>query len=134
MGYDTHVKTFVGLFLSSTAFGAAIGIAYFFIAHEEATGTMLLGIMTGALAFAAMYAVVAERNADLDGDVEELKPRETAGEDMGIYTLHSTYPILVALSALFFLLGLLYSPLLALISIIALLLCLWRLGAESARI
>ncbi len=134
MGLDDTMKTFVGLFLSSTAFGVAIAVAYFFVAHEEATGTILLGIMAAALAFAALYAVVAERNAHIDGDGEDIKPEQTAGEDLGIFTSESAYPILVALSSLFVLLGLLYSPLLAFISIIALLLCLWRLGAESARI
>lgn len=128
------VKTFVGLFFSSTAFGAVILIAYWFIAHQETTGSFLLGIMTAALAFAAMYAVIAERNANVDGDGEALTPQDTAGEDLGIFTKQSAYPILVALSVLLLLLGLLYSPLLAFISIVALLLCLWRLGAESARV
>lgn len=128
------MKTFVGLFFSSTAFGAAILIAYWFIAHQETTGSFLLGIMTAALAFAATYAVIAERNAHVDGDGEDLTPQDTAGEDLGVFTNQSAYPILVALCALFLLLGLLYSPLLAFVAIIALLLCLWRLGAESARI
>jgi Flp pilus assembly protein TadB len=128
------MKTFVGLFLSSTAFGAAILIAYWFVAHEETTGSILLGFMTAALAFAASYAVLAERDANIDGDSEELTPKETAGEDLGIFTTQSAYPILVALSALFLLLGVIYSPLLAFIAIVALVLCLWRLGAESARI
>ncbi len=128
------MKTFVGLFLSSTAFGAAILIAYWFIGHEETTGSILLGIMTAALAFAAMYAVIAERNADLEGDAQQRTPEEVAGEDLGVYTTRSAYPILVALSSLFMLIGVVYSPLLAFISIIALILCLWRLGAESARV
>ncbi len=128
------MKTFVGLFLSSTGFGLAILIAYWFIAHEETTGTVLLAVMTAALAFAASYALIAERNAHLDGDGQEVTPEDTAGEDLGIFTTQSAYPILVALSVLFMLLGLLYSPLLAFIAIIGLLLCLWRLGAESARV
>ncbi len=128
------MKTFVGLFLSSTAFGLAIVIAYWFIAHEETTGSVLLGIMTAALAFAATYAMVAERNANLDGDGQDLSPQNSAGEDLGIYTMHSAYPLLVAVSSLFTLVGILYSPLLAFVAIVALVLCLWRLGAESARI
>ncbi|MBV8638421.1 MAG: cytochrome c oxidase subunit 4 [Candidatus Eremiobacteraeota bacterium] len=128
------MKTFVGLFFTSTGFGLAILIAYWFIGHEETTGTVLLAIMTSALAFAATYAVIAERNARLDGDGEKLTPEDTKGEDLGIFTTQSAYPILVALSVLFMLLGILYSPLLAFVAIVALLLCLWRLGAESARI
>ena len=128
------MKTFVGLFLSSTGFGLAILIAYWFVAHEETTGSILLAVMTAALAFAATYALIAERNAHLEGDAENMELNETAGEDLGVFTTESAYPILVALSSLFALLGLIYSPLLAFISIGALILCLWRLGAESARV
>ena len=128
------MKTFVGLFFSSTAFGVAILVAYWFVAHEETTGSILLALMTVALAFCAMYAIVAERNAHIDGDGEDLTPPDTAGEDLGVYTTHSAYPILLALSCLFMLLGLIYSPLLAFVAIVAIVLCLWRLGAESARV
>ena len=128
------MKTFVGLFFSSTGFGLAILIAYWFVAHEETTGSIFLAMMTVALAFCAMYAVVAERNAHIDGDGKELTPRDTAGEDMGVFTTHSAYPILLALSCLFMLLGLIYSPLLAFVAIAAVILCLWRFGAESARV
>jgi Flp pilus assembly protein TadB len=128
------MKTFVGLFFSSTVFGLVILIAYWFVSKEETAGSILLGIMTAALAFAAMYAVIAERHANVDGDGQELTPPDVQGEDLGVYTTHSPYPFLVALSCLFMLLGLVYSPLLAFAAIVALLLCLWRLGAESARV
>ena len=128
------MKTFVGLFFSSALFGLAIVIAYWFVAHEETVGTALLGIMTAALTFTAGYAVIAERNADIDGDSAEITPRDVAGEDLGIFTTESAWPILVALSATFMLIGLLWSPLLAAAGAIALILCLWRLGAESARV
>lgn len=127
------MKTFVGLFFTSTGFGLAILIAYWFTAHEETTGSVLLAIMTVALAFAASYAVAAERNAHIDGDGEELTPRDVSGEDIGVFTTHSAYPILLALSSLFMLIGVLYAPLLAFVASIAMILCLWRLGAESAR-
>ncbi len=128
------MKTFVGLFLSSTAFGAVILVAYWFVAHEETTGSVLLAIMTAALAFAAVYAVIAERHAHIDGDGQDLTPEDVKGEDLGVYTTHSPYPILLALSCLFMLLGVLYSPILAFAAVVAVLLCLWRLGAESARV
>lgn len=139
MGHDggtgkQHVKTFVGLFFSSTGFGVAILIAYWFTAHEETTGSIFLAVMTVALAFCAMYAVVAERDAHVDGDGQELTPRDTAGEDMGVFTTRSAYPILLAISCLFMLLGLIFSPLLGFVATVAIVLCLWRLGAESARI
>lgn len=128
------MKTFVQLFISSALFGVAIAVAYWFVAHEEATGTVLLGIMTAALAFTAGYALIAERNADLDGDREDMLPPAAAGEDLGIFTTESAWPILVALSTVFMLAGLLWSPFIAIAALVALLLCLWRLGAESARV
>ena len=127
------MKTFVALFLSSTAFGLAIAIAYWLIAHQETTGTVLLGIMTAAFAFAALYAVVAERDAHIDGDDAQMTAEQTSGEDLGVYTTQSAYPILLALSCLVMLLGVLYSPLLGCVALVAAILCLWRLGAESAR-
>lgn len=128
------MKTFVGLFFSSALFGLAIVVAYWFVAHEETVGTALLAVMTAALGLTAGYAVIAERNADIDGDSPEITARDVAGEDLGIFTTESAWPILVAISATFMLVGLLWSPLLAAVGAIALILCLWRLGAESARV
>jgi hypothetical protein len=128
------MRTFIGLFLSSTSFGVAIAIAYYFVAHEETVGTILLSFMGAALAFCAGYAIVAERNADLEADKPAALPQQFAGEDLGIFTTASAWPILIALCALGFLTGLLWSPLIAALALIALILCLWRLGAESARV
>lgn len=128
------MKTFVVLFLSSAAFGLVILVAYWFVAHEETVGSVLLALMTAALSFTALYAVLAERAANIDGDGTNLTPQDVAGEDLGVYTTHSPYPLLVALSCTFLLIGVIYSPLLAFAAIVALLLCLWRLGAESARV
>jgi hypothetical protein len=128
------MKTFVLLFMSSTLFGVAIAIAYWLVAHHEIVGTLLLGCMTAALAFAALYALVAERAAHLDGDQEQPSAPSAPGEDLGAFTIHSPYPILLALSCLFTLIGALYSPLLAVASLVALTFCLWRMGAESSRV
>jgi len=128
------VKTFIAFFAGSAIFGCVTGLAYWFIAHEEATGTVLLGCMAAALAFAAGYAVIAEKNADLPGDDPGRPPEAAAGEDLGIFTSYSAWPILVAVSALAMLVGMLWSPLVGFSGLIALLLCLWRLGAESARV
>jgi hypothetical protein len=127
------VKSFVGLFGIAAAFGAIIAVVYWFVAHEEATGTTLLGIMAAALAFAAGYAVVAERDADLEGDDPSESRESVAGEDLGIFTLRSPYPILLAFCTLAVLTGMLWSPLLGVAGLIGMLLCFWRLGAESAR-
>lgn len=128
------MKTFVLFFAASAIFGAVTGLAYWFVAHEEATGTVLLGCMAAALAFTAAYAVIAEKNADLPGDDPKKTPEYVAGEDLGIFTTHSAWPILVAIAALATLAGMLWSPLIGFSGLIALLLCLWRLGAESARV
>lgn len=126
------MKSFVGLFGVAAAFGAVIAVAYWFVAHE-ATGTALLGIMAAALAFAAGYAVVAERDADLEGDDPNEISGAVAGEELGIFTLRSPWPILIALCTLALLTGVLWSPLLGIAGLIGMLLCFWRLGAESAR-
>jgi hypothetical protein len=127
------VKSFVGLFGIAAAFGGAIAAAYWFVAHEEATGTALLGVMTAALAFATGYAIVAEREADLAGDDPNETPRDDAGEDLGIFTLRSPWPISIAFCSVALLTGMLWSPLLGIAGAIGLLLSVWRLGAESAR-
>jgi hypothetical protein len=128
------MKSFVGLFLIAAGFGFAIAIAYFFVAREEAAGTALLAIMTVALVFTAGYAIVAERNADLVGDQPHETPNQAAGEDLGIFTTASAWPILIAFSVLLTMLGLLWSPVLLAAGFVAFCLCLWRMGAESARV
>ncbi len=128
------MRSFVGIFLVSAAFGAAIAITYFFVAHEEGAGTALLGFMGAALTFAALYAVAAERDADLPGDYPYETSNEVIGEDLGIFTTETPYPILTAICTLAILTGMLWSPLLGIAGLIGMLLCLWRLGAESARV
>lgn len=128
------MRTFVAIFSVSAGFGIATAIAYFFIAHEEGAGTALLGIMGAALSFATLYAVVAERDADLDGDYPNKTNAETAGEDLGVFTTESPYPILIAACTLAIMTGILWSPLLAVAGLLGMLLCFWRLGAESARV
>jgi Cytochrome c oxidase subunit IV len=128
------MRTFVAIFLISAAFGAAIAIAYFFLAHEEGAGTALLGIMGAALTFAALYAVFAERDADLEGDYPLKTNEEVAGEDLGIFTTETPYPFLIAVCVLAMLTGALWSPLLGAAGLVGLLLCFWRLGAESSRV
>jgi hypothetical protein len=127
------MKTFVVLFGIAAGFGAAIAVAYWFVAHEEATGTALLAVMTAALVFATGYAVVAERDADLVGDDPNEPTRDAQGEDLGIFTIKSPYPIVIAACTALLLCGVLWSPLLAIAALIGMVLCFWRLGAESAR-
>ncbi len=127
------MKTFVGLFAIDAAFGFAIAIVYWFVAHEEAAGTALLAVMGTALAFATLYAVLAEREAHLEGDDPDETNERAAGEVLGVFTTESPWPILIALCTLALLIGMLWSPLLGIAGLIGMILCFWRLGAESAR-
>ncbi|MBV8374756.1 MAG: cytochrome c oxidase subunit 4 [Candidatus Eremiobacteraeota bacterium] len=127
------MKSFVGLFAFAALFGLVTAVAYWFVAHEEGTGTALLGFMFAALAFAAGYAVLAERDARLEGDNPNETNEQVAGEDLGIFTTATPYPILIAVSTLAVLAGAVWSPLLGVAGLIGMLLCFWRLGAESSR-
>ena len=126
------MKTFVALMLSSAGFGVIIAVVYWFVAHGAA-GTVLLGLMGAALVFTAGYALIAERQADLEGDDGHATFDTTRGEDIGIFTPHSAYPVLVAVCAAAFLFGIVWSPLVAAAAGAGFALCLWRMGAESAR-
>lgn len=127
------MRSFVLVCTSSALFGIAIATVYGFVAHAEAAGMVLLGTMAVALAFATLYAVFAEKDANLEGDRRDESPPQWAGDDLGIFTPRSAWPILTAACAALFLLALLWSQTVAVLAIVALVLCLWRLGAESAR-
>lgn len=126
------MKAFVGLFLSSAVFAAVISIVYWFASREYA-GTLLLGFMFCGLAFAAGYAVLAEKNAQLEGDDPRRQHKEVAGTDVGVFTKKSAWPPALAFSILWFFIGLVWSDFMLVTGIAAMLLCVWRLGAESAR-
>jgi hypothetical protein len=127
------VKTFVLLWTSSATFGIVIATVYYFWSHGELAGTILLGTMAVGLMFAAGYAIVAERGAKLDGDRARDDNQAAAGEDLGVYTTTSAWPILLAFSVLVVFVGALWIPFLLFAGIAALLLILSRLGAESSR-
>ncbi len=128
------MRSFVGIFACSAGFGLAIAVAYWFVAREETVGTAMLAIMTAALTFTSIYAVIGERNARLDGDAPDLRNSDVAGEDLGVFTTASPYPILVAVGCALGLCGLLWWPLLGAAGLAIVVLCLWRMGAESARV
>ena len=127
------MKTFVGLWMSSATFGVVIATVYYFWSHGELAGTMLLGTMAIGLTFAAGYAIVAERDANLSGDRASDSSRAERGEDLGVFTTRSAWPILLAFCVLVVLIGALWIPFLLFAGIAAMLLILWRLGAESNR-
>ena len=127
------MKTFVGLFLCSASFGITIAVIYWIVAHE-ATGTVLLGVMTTAMVFAAAYAILAERDAALDGDDAEATNAQHAGEELGAFTTSSAWPIVTAVGAGIALCGLPWSPFLSMCGLVIVILALWRMGSESARL
>jgi hypothetical protein len=108
------------LFISSMSFAIVIALAYWFVAHEIA-GTFLLGFMAFALAVIAGYMIVAEREADLWGDLPDANQRDGAGQIVGTYSIRSPLPVWAALALTCLLLGVVLSPALALLGIVALL-------------
>ena len=127
------MKTFVALFISSATFSASVCTIYWYSSHEYA-GLLLLGLMTLAMSFAAGYAFLAERESHLAGDNPQMTHQQAAGEDLGIVTKESAWPIVVAFSVLWLLIGMVWSDFMIFTGVAALLIAVWRLGAESARI
>ncbi len=127
------MKTFVGLFFSSAVFGATISIVYWFASRDYA-GTLMLGFMFCGLGFAAGYAMLAEKHSNLEGDDPKLQHKAAASQDVGIVTKETPWPAALAFSILWFFIGLVWSDFMLFTGIAAILLCLWRLGAESARV
>ncbi|HEY6234971.1 MAG TPA: cytochrome c oxidase subunit 4 [Candidatus Elarobacter sp.] len=106
------------LFISSAVFAIVIAIAYWFVAHEI-VGTFLLAFMAFALSFLAGYMIVAEREADLYGDRNDAKVSDGAGELVGTYSTRSPLPIWTAIAVTCICLGLVISPTLAGLGVLA---------------
>jgi hypothetical protein len=103
------MKIGVRLFLSSMAFGVVIATLYGLTTHDI-IGVFFLGAMALALVVVAIFIVVAEREANLAGDHENMSPADVAGEEMGVFTIESYWPILAAAGAALFLLGVVFLP------------------------
>lgn len=127
------MKAFVALFASTALFALSICVIYWYSSHDRG-GALLLGFMCVALAFAAGYAFITEKNAAFEGDDPHLQHEEAAGEDVTIVTKESPWPAVLAFSVLWMLVGLLWSDFMLFTGLAAILLALWRLGAESARV
>jgi hypothetical protein len=118
------MKVGLRLFLSSGAFAIVIAVVYWLLAREPA-GTILLGFLAFALSFIAGYMIVAEREADLWGDDAQAKNTEAVGEVVGTYSVRSPLPIVSAAALTCVGLGLVVSPTIAVMGIIA----IFALGA-----
>lgn len=118
------------LFVSSALFGVAIAVVYWLCSHNP-DGTLLLGLMAAALTFAAGYMYVAEREARLIGDRADATNADAGGERLGVFTVASRWPIVVAFGAFALLAGLAIFPALAVAGLIVLLFGIYQLGRES---
>lgn len=114
------MKVGLRLFLSSGAFAIVIAVAYWLLARE-AVGTILLGFLAFALTLIAGYMIVAERDADLWGDDTNANNAEAAGDVVGTYSIRSPLPIASAAALTCVGLGLVVSPTIAVMGIIAIL-------------
>ncbi len=79
----------------------------------------MLGIMAFGLSFVAGYMIVAEREADLIGDKGAATVESGAGELVGTYTVRSPLPLGAALAVTFVALGIVVSPAIAVLGILA---------------
>ncbi len=127
------MKTYAGLFTSSALFGLAICVVYWFSSHDRGT-TLLLGFMTIAMTWAAGFSLIGERYSNLPGDDPHKQHKEIAGEEVAVVTKTSPWPICLAFSILWTFVGVIWSDFMIFSGIVAMLLCLWRLGAESSRV
>lgn len=124
------MKTGVRLFVSSGVFGVVISGVYWIVAREPA-GTALLGIMAMALFFIAGWAVIAERDAHLEGDQADMDPREVAGERIGTFVAASTWPACLGLCVLLMLSGAIFGRGVTILGALGALGVLWKLVLES---
>lgn len=103
------MKIGVIVFLSSMTFGIVIATIYGVTTHDV-VGIIFLGLMAVALAIVALYIIVAEREANLAGDQTDADPADSAGEEIGVYSTESYWPILAALGAACVVLGVVFVP------------------------
>ncbi len=103
------MKIGVRLFLSSMTFSIVIATIYGITTHDI-VGIVFLGGMALALVIVALFIVVAEREANLAGDDDDKSPADVAGEELGVFTLESYWPILAAAGAALLLLGVVFVP------------------------
>ncbi len=103
------MKIGVRLFISSMIFAIVIATVYALTTHDV-VGIIFLGLMALALIIVAGFIVVAEREANLAGDHPDMSPADAAGEDLGVFSLESYWPILAAAGTVLFLFGLVFVP------------------------
>lgn len=123
------MKTTQRIFVSSCAFGLVVALAYWIDTYEM-VGTILLGLLAAGFAFVVTYLLTTGRTARLDGDGDRA-PSELAGERIGVFSLESPWPPVLALCAALLLIGVVLHPWLAAIALCGFLYAVWRLVLES---
>lgn len=117
------------MFLSSMTFGLVVAAVYW-LATRESVGTILLGLFGAGFGFVSAYITVIKPKTRLDGD-EQRAPAELAGETIGVFSLESPWPVMLACCSAGLLIGIVLHPMLAAFSVVALFVTLWQLVRES---
>jgi hypothetical protein len=117
------------MFISSMTFGLVVAAIYWWTTREN-VGTVLLGLFGAGFAFVAAYLISIRGKTRLDGD-EERAPAELAGERIGVFSLESPWPVLLAVATTALLIGVVLHPGLALLGALAFFFTLWQLVRES---
>ncbi|MFN2460519.1 MAG: cytochrome c oxidase subunit 4 [Candidatus Velthaea sp.] len=124
------MKIATGVFVSSMTFGAVVALVYWFTT-KELVGTVLLGLFAVGFAFVAAYLQFTRGHTHVDGDDTERTPRELAGEKIGVFSLESPWPVILALCSTGLVIGIVLHPMLAALSALAFFSTLWQLVRES---
>lgn len=117
------------VFALSMVFGIVVSVAYWFDTREAA-GTILIGMMGIAFFWVTSYLRGTRKQTRYDGDVERL-PSDLAGEQIGVFSTESPWPITLALATAGLLLGIVLHPMLGVFAIVAVFIVLWQLVRES---
>jgi hypothetical protein len=112
------VNTTEGVLLGAAAFSLVVGGVYWFLSDEPAGSLMLLTMAAGLLT-AAVYVALLRRRASVTADRPAANPGDAAGEPIGVFASHSSWPVILALGSAVGLTGLIYGWWLALAGAIA---------------
>jgi hypothetical protein len=116
------VKVAVRILVGTAAFGLVVGTIYWFISHEAAGTSLLLGLGIAPL----ILAVHAERDrreagagrAALPEDRPDARPEDAAGQDLGSFPAESVWPIAFAGASVLVLGGIVYGPALLVVGVL----------------
>jgi hypothetical protein len=90
-------------------FSIVIAAVYGATTHDL-IGVVFLAMMSLAMIVCASYIVVAEREAHIAGDDADLRPADVVGEDLGVFTVESYWPLLGAVGFVALLFAIAYAP------------------------